>query len=66
MRRRPRLAHDRALIEAATELGDEVVNSLVRRKPTRMTIHVTELCDARCVMCNLWQTKKSDELGPDD
>ncbi len=63
---RTRLAHDRSVRETVTEMADEVVNSVARRKPTRMTVHVTELCDARCVMCNLWQTKKSDELGPED
>jgi MoaA/NifB/PqqE/SkfB family radical SAM enzyme len=61
-----RLAHDRAPVEAITEMADEVLNSIARRKPTRMTLHITELCDARCVMCNLWQTKKTDELGPED
>jgi MoaA/NifB/PqqE/SkfB family radical SAM enzyme len=61
-----RLAHGRDAGEAALELADEVVNTVWRRKPTRMTMHITELCDARCVMCNLWQSKKTDELGPED
>lgn len=61
-----RLAHDRSRFEALTELADEARNTVARRRPTRMTLHLTELCDARCVMCNLWQTKKADELGPED
>ena len=61
-----RLAHDRGRLEALAELADEARNTLARRTPTRMTLHLTELCDARCVMCNLWQTKKADELGPED
>lgn len=61
-----RLAHDRGRLEALAELADEARNGIRRSTPTRMTLHLTELCDARCVMCNLWQTKKSDELGPED
>jgi MoaA/NifB/PqqE/SkfB family radical SAM enzyme len=61
-----RLAHDRTLRELAIELGDELRNGIRRTRPTRMTMHITELCDARCVMCNLWQTKKTDELSTED
>ena len=63
---KPRLAHGRGVSETLLELTDEVINTARRRTATRMTLHITELCDARCVMCNLWQTKKSDELATED
>lgn len=33
-------------------------------RPTEAFIAVTYACNARCRMCNIWATEKTDELGP--
>jgi MoaA/NifB/PqqE/SkfB family radical SAM enzyme len=34
--------------------------------PTHAIIAVTERCNARCVMCDVWRRPASDELAPED
>lgn len=36
------------------------------KKPTEATIAVTYNCNARCVMCNIWQTESKNHLQPSD
>jgi MoaA/NifB/PqqE/SkfB family radical SAM enzyme/polysaccharide pyruvyl transferase WcaK-like protein len=34
-------------------------------KPTTVNLLVNDICNSRCVMCNIWQQKRDTELTPD-
>lgn len=37
-----------------------------QRKPERIQFPVNDVCNARCVMCNIWHQKKVHEITPDE
>jgi MoaA/NifB/PqqE/SkfB family radical SAM enzyme len=42
------------------------VNHPTRYLPTEAIISVTNRCDARCSMCNIWRLERREVLGPED
>lgn len=37
-----------------------------QRKPERIQFPVNDVCNARCVMCNIWHQKKTHEITPEE
>ena len=35
------------------------------KKPTLINLPITEVCDSKCVMCNVWNDDKDDQFLPD-
>lgn len=35
------------------------------KKPTIINLPITEVCDSKCVMCNVWKDEKEDEFLPE-
>jgi MoaA/NifB/PqqE/SkfB family radical SAM enzyme len=39
---------------------------LTQPRPEVLNFQVNDICNARCVMCNIWQNKRGKELNPDE
>ena len=53
----------RALV---AKLRDEWVAQHVPMKPTVIQLPVNDICNGRCVMCNIWQRKRDKEITPEE
>ena len=40
------------------------LNNRVVAKPRVLQFPITDICNSRCVMCNIWKHKKKDEITP--
>jgi glycosyltransferase involved in cell wall biosynthesis/MoaA/NifB/PqqE/SkfB family radical SAM enzyme len=53
--------------EILTVIGEGVTNNVVRHfktlKPTVLQLNVNARCNARCVICNIWQTVDKTEIN---
>ncbi len=41
------------------------LSSVMPKKPTTINLLVNDICNSRCVMCNIWQQKRDKEFTPD-
>ena len=45
----------------------KILRSLAQQPPPEvLNFQVNDICNARCVMCNIWQNKRGPELSPDE
>ena len=45
----------------------QILRSLRQQPPPEvLNFQVNDICNARCVMCNIWQNKRGKELSPDE
>lgn len=43
-----------------------MLSRFFRLKPNKLVLLLTHCCNARCIMCNIWQEKKTGELSEQD
>ena len=45
----------------------QVLRELMRQPPPEtLNFQVNDICNARCVMCNIWQNKRGQEMSPEE
>ena len=47
-------------------MRDEWLEQYVPSKPIVLQFPVTDVCNSRCVMCNVWQRKRDKEITPEE
>src|SRR4051812_41896991 len=45
---------------------DEWLGQYLPPKPRVIQFPVNDICNSRCVMCNIWQRKRDKEITPDE
>lgn len=48
------------------DLYNDARSRISRVAPTKLSLILTHKCNSRCVMCNIWQERKSGELSPSE
>jgi polysaccharide pyruvyl transferase WcaK-like protein/sulfatase maturation enzyme AslB (radical SAM superfamily) len=54
-------------VASLTGLPDRAIQrtaSVTGLRPTTLNFQVNDICNARCVMCNIWQNKRDKEMSP--
>ncbi len=61
------LAHDLKTLTAVAgnDLRRRWLSNRLPKKPTTVNLLVNDICNSRCVMCNIWQQKRDVELTPE-
>jgi MoaA/NifB/PqqE/SkfB family radical SAM enzyme/polysaccharide pyruvyl transferase WcaK-like protein len=61
------LRHDAKTLAAVAgqDLRRRWLSSWLPQSPTTVNLLVNDICNSRCVMCNIWQQKRDIELSPD-
>ena len=50
---------------AGRDLRRRWLSNRLPSKPTTLNLLVNDICNSRCVMCNIWQQKRDIELTPE-
>src|SRR5471030_1202794 len=62
--RRTKGASRLLLGSAAAHLRDEWIGKIYPCKPVVLQFPVNDICNSRCVMCDIWKRKRDKEITP--
>jgi MoaA/NifB/PqqE/SkfB family radical SAM enzyme len=56
----------RATVERYRRAFDDVSATPTLRLPEVIQFPVNNICNSRCVMCDIWMQKRSDDITPEE
>src|SRR5436309_696308 len=51
---------------ACQQVRDQTVGQYLPPKPTVIQFPINDICNSRCVMCNIWERKRDKEITPQE